>query len=139
MRGLVYCINPSTRHNRLYRLTKVGEEYQAKLRGPGSLAPAERRLPRIPWELYSSVCYRHRSAVVSAIQGQMQAVEVKRRARLRDADLRMSANNVRDVMRYLEKNGIVDKLEPGRRGHPKYELTRLGKALQDLLIGAKVG
>ena len=135
--GLLTCLNPDTRSPRLYSLTTLGRVCQRRLRRRTGRRPLTYHLPAVSWDLYSSVCYRHRTAVLRALQGPMQAAAVKRRAAFQDAELRMSANNVRDVMRYFLAHGIVRKLTiPGQR-HPRYELTDLGRAFQQLVQGAR--
>ncbi len=67
----------------------------------------------------------------------MQAAAIKRVARLQNSDLRMSANNARDVLWYLLAKGIVRRIIIKRRSHPRYELTELGKAFQELLLGVR--
>jgi len=100
-------------------------------------APAVHRFPKISWDLYGSVCYRHRSAVVEATRGPMQAALIKRTAFSRDSSLRMSANNVRDVMMYLVETGVVKKIHVRKKRHPRFELTDLGLEFQKLLLGVK--
>jgi predicted transcriptional regulator len=68
----------------------------------------------------------------------MQASAIKRRAVFQNPQLRMSANNVRDVMRYLLCKGLVRKVTLGRRRHPRYTVTDLGKTFQELLARARV-
>lgn len=132
---VLYCLNKDTRHNRIYWLTELGKACQRKLREAFALQPLKHHFPRIPWDLYSSVCYSHRSAVVKAICEPMQAAAIKRAARLKNADLRMSANNARDVLWYLLAKGIVRRVMIKRRSHPRYELTEMGKIFQELLVG----
>jgi DNA-binding HxlR family transcriptional regulator len=67
----------------------------------------------------------------------MQAAAVKRRAVFQNPQLRMSANNVRDVMRYLLSTGIARRVEVRKKAHPRYELTDLGRTFQQLLVGTK--
>jgi hypothetical protein len=52
--------------------------------------------------------------------------------------LRMRANTVGDVVRLLIVKVIVYRVPMGKRAHPRYELTDLGKTFKGLLIGAKV-
>jgi predicted transcriptional regulator len=68
----------------------------------------------------------------------MQAAAIKRKALFQNPQLRMSANNVRDVMKYLLKVGVVRKVNIKRRGHPRYELTDLGEVFKELLLGVRV-
>ena len=136
--SVIHCLNTDTRHNRLYWLTELGKTCQRKLRRKMGLQPLFHNLPNIPWNLYSSVCYSHRSAVISAMHEPMQAAAIKRIALRQNPKLRMSANNVRDVMKYLLKEGIVRRITIRRRSHPRYELTDLGKLFKGLLVGACV-
>ncbi len=135
--GLVQCLNKGTRHNQLYWLTKRGEKYQRKLLTERGSPPLPHRKPDVPWDAYSAVCYRHRSAVIEAMLGHLQACEIKKRSFARDPRVRMSANNVRDVIKYLLGQQIVRKVQVRRRRHPLYELTELGGELKQLLAGIK--
>lgn len=135
---VLYCLNKDTRHSRVYWLTELGKACQRKLREACGLQPLTHRLPDIPWDLYSSVCYSHRTAVIKTIHGPMQAAAIKRKALFQNPQLRMSANNVRDVIQYLLKKGIVTRVEIKRRAHPRYELTELGKEFRELLLGVRM-
>ncbi len=132
---VLYCLNKDTRHNRLYWLTELGKVCQRRLRETLALKPLKYLFPKIPWDLYSSMCYSHRAAVIKAIREPMQAAAIKRIARFHDPDLRMSANNARDVLRYLLEEGIVQRITLKKRSHPRYGLTDLGKTSQKLLLG----
>ena len=135
--GILYCLNPDTRYNRLHWLTNLGKGCQRRLRQRLASRPLVYRLPDMPWDLFSSLCYSHRTSILKALHGPMQAAEVKRKALFQDARLRMSANNVRDVMRYLLEHGIVRRVMIEKRSHPRYELTELGKTFKELLVGAR--
>ena len=135
--GLLTCLNPDTRYNRLYWLTNVGKACQRRLRQRLGLRPIAHKVPNVSWDLFSSTCYSHRTAVLRAMQGPMQAASIKRKAVFQDPRLRMSANNVRDVMRYLLGHGIVCRLTVRRKSHPLNELTDVGKAFQELLVGTR--
>ena len=136
LHGVIHCLNKDTSHNRLYWLTALGKACQERLRN--GLKPITHRFPKIPWDVYSSICYSHRSATIRAMHKPMQAVERKKEARRKDSTLRMSANNVRDVTNDLLKKGIVQRLEVKRKRHPRYELTDLGRTFQELLVRATV-
>ena len=138
LRKILRCLNRDTRYSRLYWLTGLGQACQRRMRkdaGQGSLV---HQYPKIPWDLYSSVCYRHRSAVIEAMRGQMQAAAIKRKALSRDSTLRMSANNVRDVMKYLVETEVVEEIRVRKRRHPRFELTDLGLEFQKLLLGVRI-
>ena len=137
-RKILRCLNPDTRFIRLYTLTNLGKACRRCLddpqRGSGLFTYHE---PEIPWDTYSSVCYRHRAAVVKSMREPLQAAAIKRRARLRDAELRMSANNVRDVMKHLLKVGVARRINLRKKKHPRYELTELGEQFQRLLLNVR--
>ena len=135
--NIIYCLNNDTRNNRLYWLTELGKECQRKLRKTLSLRPLIHCFPNIPWNLFSSVCYSHRSSVIKAMRVPMQAASIKRKAFSQNPNLRMSANNVRDVIRWLLKKNLVRKILVKRKSHPRYELTDLGKEFKELLVGVK--
>lgn len=136
--GVIYCLNKGTRYNRLHWLTELGKLCQRKLRETLALQPLAHRFPNISWDLFSSVCYSHRSAVIKTIHGPMQAAVIKRKALFQNPQLRMSANNVRDVIQYLLEKGIVARIQIKRRAHPRYELTDFGEVFRELLVGARV-
>ena len=136
--GVIFCLNNGTRYNRLHWLTELGKACQRKLREALALRPLKHRFPRIPWDLYSSVCYSHRSAVIQVMREPMQAAAIKRAARLQNSNLRMSANNARDVLWYLLAKGVVRRIIIRRRSHPRYELTEMGKTFQGLLLGVRM-
>ena len=138
LRGILRCLNRDTRYSRLYWLTGLGRICQRRIRKDAGQGPLVHQYPKIPWDLYSSVCYRHRSAVVEAMCGQTQAAVIKRKALSRDSTLRMSANNVRDVMKYLVETEVVQKIRVKKKRHPRFELTDLGLEFQRLLLGVRV-
>ena len=138
LRRILRCLNTDTRYSRLYWLTGLGRTCQRRIRKDAGQGSWVHRYPKIPWDLYSSVCYRHRSAVVEAMRGQMQAAVIKRRALSRDSTLRMSANNVRYVMKYLVETEVVQKIQVKKKKHPRFELTDLGLEFQRLLLGVRV-
>ena len=134
---LISCLNSSARRSRVYWLTPLGENCQRTLRHQQGLPPRERDFPEIDWDLYGWVCFTHRSAVIRALHGAMQPAAIKRRARLQHPDLKMSANNVRDVMRLFLAKGIVMPVRIRKKKHLRYELTDTGKQLQEILFRAE--
>ena len=67
----------------------------------------------------------------------MQPSKVKRILRLRKANIRISANNIRDVIRLLLSKGIVRPVKVKKKAHLRYELTELGIKFRQLLIQAE--
>ena len=137
LRKLLRCLNRETNFNRLYAPTNLGRACQRRLCRLRGREPISFHEPDISWNLYSSVCYSHRSAVIQSMREPMQAAVIKRKALFQNPQLRMSANNVRDVLWWLLKGDIVRKIQIERRSHPRYELTELGKEFQELLFGAR--
>lgn len=136
--NLVTCLNSRARRSRLFWLTDQGHVLQRQLRQQQGLAPHTFDFPVIDWDAYGFVCYRHRAAIVRALTEPLQPAAIKRRARVRDGTLRMSANNVRDALRELRQHGIVRPIRVKRFAHFRYELTDLGRCCQFLLRRAEV-
>jgi hypothetical protein len=129
---LVSCLNPESNRSRVYWLTAHGTACRRTLFGR-----EETPLPALDWRLYGWACFSHRSAIIKALDQPLQPAAIKRRARHQNPALRMSANNVRDVIRLFLQHGIVTKTEPPGAAHPRYELTATGKELQRLLFTAE--
>ena len=130
--GLIECKNECARRSRLYGLTELGLGCWRRFKHPAPATSAN-----VDWELYGWVCYRHRSTILKTMTEPMQPATIKRKARSRDPTLRMSANNVRDVMRLFLRRGIVKQVWVRKKAHPRYELTENGKILQSLLLRAE--
>ena len=134
---LVRCVNPMACSSRLYWLTPLGVACQRKLHRSHGLEPREHEFPIVDWALYGWVCFRHRAAVIGALVEPLQPAAIRRKATAQNPQLRMSANNTRDVIRLFLARGIV-RAVPGRPGrHPRYELTDVGRKLQLLLRQAE--
>ena len=129
---MVKCLNPTAKRSRLYWLTSIGILCQKKLND--NLPTALKDLPDIDWQLYGWVCYNHRAAIIKALTEPMQPATIKRRAKQRNTKIRMSANNVRDVMKLFVQKGIVRPVKIRKKAHPHYELTKVGKQFRQLLI-----
>ena len=80
--------------------------------------------PEIDWSLYGLICFSQRSAVIKALSRPMQPSEIKRMARFHDPNLRMSANNVRDIIRLLLEKGVVRRVVERGKAHPKPGLNQ---------------
>ena len=135
---LIVCANEKARQSRLYIPTKLGFHVQTRFRRDRDLAPNEFYMPDCNWDIYGRLCHRHRTAVILAMTEPLQPSIIKHRARLRNPDLRMSANNVRDVMRLLVAWGIAKPTRIRRKAHLRYELTEQGSIFQKLLQQAEV-
>lgn len=129
-RKITVCLNPSARRSRVYGLTQTGLSAGASTgtrhRGCTTRTAA--------WADLGWVCFRHRSAILRALSQPMQPAEIKRRARIHDPTLRMSAGNVRDVIKLMLARGIVAKVFRRKLAHPQYELTEGGHHLRELLV-----
>jgi len=136
--GLARCINPSARRSRLYWLTRLGKAWQRRLRHLDRLRPITHDCPDFDWQLYGEICFNHRAAVVRVLSESMQPAQIKRKALFRNSKIRISANNVRDVIRFLQAKGIVEPVVFRKRVHPLYRLTDVGKQMQRLLLQAEV-
>ncbi len=136
-RHLIACLNPHAHKSRLYWLTVLGTRCQRRVRSEDQLPRLVHDFPQVDWELYGWLCHRHRSAVIREAHEPLQPAMIKRHARRRDESIRMSANNVRDVLKLLLQRGLVERLLlPGER-YPRYRLTPVGEDMRHLLIGAE--
>ena len=135
-KGVMVCLNPKARNSRLYWLTELGSECQKRLR-PG-LPEREYNLPDVDWELYGWVCYCHREAVIKTMTRPMQPAEIKRIMRVQRANIKISANNIRDIMWLLLTKGIVQKVYVRKKAHPRYELTDSGNQFRQLLMQSEM-
>lgn len=131
--SVVQCLNPFARRSRLYWLTRLGKQCQRRLLESESQPAIVCKFKGIDWDLYGYMCYSHRSAIVRAMDGPMQPSAIKRKAAVQNPSLRMSANNVRDVMQLLLERGIVKTVSVHRKSHRHYELTEVGKEIRTLL------
>ena len=136
--NLVSCLNPLARRSRLYWLTDLGQRVRRRLCSDRSRASTLQIVSTIDWALYGQMCFTHRAAVVRALNEPLQPAAIKRRARVRQPQLRISANNVRDIIRLLAAWGVVRPVQVRRKAHARYELTDTGKAIQQLLDRAEV-
>lgn len=135
--GLTLCLNSQARRSRLYGLTDVGIRYRKRIRRDAGTADEPVEFAGIDWGLYGWVCYRHRAAIMKTLSEPLQPSAIKRRARARDSTLRMSANNVRDVIRLFRQRGIVRQVLVRKKKHPRYELTDIGQKIRQVLLAAE--
>jgi predicted transcriptional regulator len=135
--GLVQCLNGAARRSRVFGLTEKGRKCQTEYCKRQNLEVTKPDYPEVDWNLYGWVCYSHRSAVLRAMSGIMQPVEIKRRAKYQNPKIRMSANNVRDIVYMFLEKGIVRKTDIRRKAHPRYELTKMGCIIQRLLCASE--
>ena len=136
--GLVKCLNPTATRSRLYWLTPVGILCQKKLTKDKTLPDIAKDLPDIDWELYGWVCYNHRAAIIKALTEPMQPTVIKRKIKQQNPKIKMSANNVRDIVKLFLQKGIVKPIKVRRKAHLRYELTGLGRKLQGLLSQTEI-
>lgn len=119
VRGAIFCLNPHARRSRLYARTNAA-------------------LPvGVDWALYGWVCFSQRRAVLLALDAPRYPAAIKRRARYLHPGIRLSANNVRDIIRLFVARRIVRPIPARGRTYPDYELTPTGATLQRLLWEAQ--
>ena len=135
--GHVECLNPDATTGRVYWLTSRGTKIQRLLYKERDVRMPNRSFPEVDWRLYGRVCSTHRSIVVRTLNEPMQPARIKRRAYSRDPSIRMSANNTRDVIRFLLKYGVVKRVYRKKAAHPLYQLTTPGLQYQMLLRRAR--
>lgn len=128
---LVRCLNTTARTHRVYGLTRLGRRLQRWLREIQHLPPPT--VPECDWRLFGLVCSRHRAAVLLALDAPLRVTEVRRRIRRSNSDLRISTNNVGDVLRWFLREGLVERVQLQRNPFPHYQLTDRGRHLRQLL------
>lgn len=136
--GITACLNPKARNSRVYGLTELGIRCRQHLCRNTDQPSKEYDCPSVNWELYGWVCFNHREMVIKTLKEPMQPSAIKRTLRLQKPNVKISANNIRDVMRLFVALGIVQPVRIRKRAHPRYELTSLGLQLQQLLIQAEI-
>lgn len=129
--GVVRCLTPSSRGNKVWWLTTAGERIQAACVRQQGTKRRKVQVLQVSWEVYSKVCFRHRMAVMRAVRGRMRVSQIKKQACERDRSLRISDNNVRDVLRVLATMGLVSRTRVKKK--VLFELTAVGKEMQQLL------
>ncbi len=132
--NLVTCLNPSAGSSRLYWLTNSGKRHQKYICKKMSLPYKECSLPCIDWALYGRICFNQRCAVIKTLTEPMQPARIKQVLRLQRPNIKISANNIRDVIRFLSSEKIVRPVKVRKKAHPRYELTESGLIFRRLLI-----
>lgn len=135
-RDLITCLNSSAGKGRLYWLTELGKKYQMVLCWQSNISYKECILPDIDWQLYGWVCFNHRSAIIKILTAPMQPSKIKQILRIQKPNLKISANNIRDVIRLFLDKKIVRSVKIKNKGHLRYELTDLGQTLRQLLVNS---
>ena len=135
-KGLLTCLNPGAIKSRLYGLTEFGIRCRKQLYQILRLPHKEYNKPDINWHLYGWVNFNHRSAIIKILITPMQPAEIKRVLRIRRPNIKISANNVRDIIKLFLARNIVRAVEIRKKAHPRYELTDLGTKLRQLLLQA---
>ena len=128
---IMRCLNPAAKRSRVFWFTPLGKRLRQHL---GGAEPICGKFSHTDWKLYAKLCFNHRSRVIQTLTSPMQPAKIKRKAAQLFPGLRMSANNVRDVIRYLVAQGIVRPVKQKKRVHPAYELTELGQRMRRLFL-----
>lgn len=135
---ILICLNPKARRSRLYWLTDFGKKLQKQVLESQGLPIYNFEFPLVDWELYGWICYSHRMAVIKALTEPLQPAMLRRKIAKQNLHIRISANNVSDILRTLCHRKIVVSIHIKKRAHRFYELTELGKKLQRLLLEIKI-
>jgi len=137
-KGLVTCLNQEARNSRLYWITELGRQCRKQLHQDRDMSYKEYDLPSVNWPLYGWLCYSHRAAVIRILTEPMQPSKIKRTLRFHKSSIKISANNIRDVVKLLLEKGIVQKVFVRKRAHPRYELTDSGTQFRQLLMQSEM-
>ena len=135
-KGLLTCLNPGAIKSRVYGFTEFGIRCRKQLHHGLGLLYKEYNLPDINWHLYGWVNFNHRSAIIKILTIPMQPAEIKKVLRIRRPNIKISANNIRDIIKLFLARNIVGPVKIRKKAHPRYELTDLGTKLRQLLLQA---
>ncbi len=134
---LVYCLNPEARRSRLYWLTNKCKQYQKRILKTHRLPIYAYDFPIVDWKLYGWICYSHRVAIIKAITEPLQPASIRRKIKKQVPSMKISANNVADILRLFLKERIIKPVNIPRKSFYRYELTELGNKFQALLRQAE--
>jgi len=135
-KGICICLNPTAASSRLYYLTDLGLRLRQRLRGSSE---ADHVDPGgMNWDLYGWACFKHRNAVLKSLSETMAPPMIRRLLKLKNSRLRISRNNITDIMRLLLERALVEKVFIRKRKHPWYQLTEKGHRIRKLLLSAEV-
>lgn len=134
---VVTCLTPAARNSRLYWLTDRGKSCQRQVLTRHGQHVSEEELPALDWNVYRSLCFSQRAAVIKALARPMQPSQIAKQAKFQNPALRMSANNTRDVIKVLLTKEVVTSTQVKGKAHRQYALTELGKACHLLLWKAE--
>lgn len=137
-KGVLTCLNPNAGNSRIYWLTDSGRSCRKQLCQDLNIPYEEYEdIDSVNWDLFGWICFSHRSIVIRTLISPMQPSEIKRQIRIQKPKTKISANNIRDVIRLFKAKGIVQPVKIRKKAHPKYELTESGIKLRQLLIKAE--
>jgi predicted transcriptional regulator len=136
--GLTICLNPKARNSRVYRLTSTGIQCRKKICLEMKLPFREYEQPSVDWDLYGMICFKHRTMIIKILTEPMQPSQIKRILRIHKHNIRISANNVRDIIMFFLKYGIVRPVKMKKKPRLQYELTDLGIKFRQILMQAEM-
>jgi len=130
---IVTCLNSQARRSRLYWLTEDGKKCQKYFVESHGKAVLHTDFPVVDWNLYGWVCYTHRTAILKTLTEPLQPAVIRRKILHHNPTIKISANNVSDILRLFLQKSIIEPVVIRKKVHPFYRLTELGIKLQKLL------
>ncbi len=134
---LITCLNPESSKGRLYWFTKLGircHKWMSRSHGKNGVSY---ELPEIDWKLYAWTCFEHRSSIIKVMEVPVSPSDIRRILVRRCSNIRISVNNVHDIIKLFERKGIVKCVMIRKRKRARYVLTKLGQKFQELHIEAE--
>lgn len=132
--GVLVCLNPTAQNSRVYGLSEAGRSVRQRY-GRGIVPDYYQ--PEVDWHLYGWLCYRHRAAVLKALILPMQPSRIKRALRIARPSLRISANNIRDIIKQFQAKGLAEPVRLQNKAYLRYQLTDPGTKLRQVLSYAE--
>lgn len=135
-RDICLCLNTEASSSRLYYLTKLGLKLRQRLVGNDGSNQVD--LDSVNWDLYGWACFRHRSAVIKTLTELMPPPMIRKHLMLKNTTLKISRNNITDILRLLHERGMIEKVFVKKRKHPWYKPTEQAQHIRKLLLSAEV-
>ncbi len=117
----------------MYYLTEYGFELRKRFGRDDKVD-----IDSVDWNLYGWACFRHRTPVLKAVSELMSPPMIYHRLRMKNEKLRISRNNVTDIIRLLHQRGLIEQVYVKKHKHPWYQLTKKGQRIRELLLSAEV-
>lgn len=134
---LLTCLNPESSKGRLYWFSELGTRCHKKVMQSKARSRVSYELPEIDWILYASTCFEHRSPIIKAMEVPVSVSDIRRILVRRYSRIRISVNNIHDILQVFEAKGLVKRVLIRKRKRARYVLTETGEKFRELHVEAE--